>query len=656
MTYKHRISIILIILATFACYLNSLKAPFVLDDNARIVNNPDIRKLGNLKSKLIYPHQQKDNNYWKYWERNDPSRPVVFFTYTLNYFFNNLSPSGYHLFNIIFHILNAVLIYFLLFLFIQYTPDIYPEIIPIFTALLFAVHPLNVDAVTYTFGRSNILATSFYLLSLLLFMKSIQKNTILYPVSLVCFILSLFSKQIAVTLPLIILLADFIFISNYRIKEVVKRKLFHLPFWTILAAYLLFRHFYFGGIGDIEAYKTWDRNLYILVQPGVILSYLKMLLLPAGLSLVHIVKKPVTIFEFRIILSYISLFILFLLTYRAYRKRSDTSKIITFTALWFIITLLPTSSIFPTTQALVERRTYLPGIGIYTLIALVYYLLIQNLRVNRTSIKKYLILFIMSIHIITLGFLTYQRNHVFSDPILLWQKIAAKYPSNSEAHNNLGIAYMNREQYSKAYALFIKAIELKPASDLFHKNLGKLYFKLEKYNRAIKEFNIALNINRNNYRIYHDLGLAYYELKKYEKAMKYYKYSLKINPDFANAYNNIGALHFINKDLEKALNAYKKAIDLKPDYDEAYFNLALTYEKSDQLDKAVAGYNKAIRLGFNEITVYSNLGNIYYTQKKYTKAKKVYKAALKLDPDSEIIQRNLELINKKINNQSKLKN
>lgn len=634
----------LIIAGIFLVYFNSLNAPFILDDNARIVNNPDIRKLSNLKSQLVYPHDVKDKRFWKYWERNDPSRPVVYFTYTLNYYFGKYSSFGYRLFNVAFHALNAVLVFFLVKLLLQYAVNIRSAMIPFYTALLFALHPVNTDAVSYVTGRSNVLAAFFYMLSLLFFIKTIKDDSRFYIPSLICFIFSVFSKQIAVTLPVVIFFFDYIFISNYRIKGVFNRKSYHIPYWAILACYLLFRYFYFGSIGDIEAYSTWGRHLYTCVQPYVILNYIKMLLLSAGLSFVHIVRKPVTFFEIRIIASFLSMFIMFFLIYRLHKKKSDISKLAVFASLWFFITLSPTSSFFPTTQAMVERRVYLPGFGFCLLIALAYYLLGKS-RIAVVNVKlRYALLAVMAVHISVFGILTYKRNSLFMRPAFLWKEIVKKYPGNAVAHNNLGAVYMERGEYREALEHFKKAVMLNPTDEKFHKNLGKIYFYLKMYDRAVQKYKDSIKIDKSNYRIYNDLGLVYFQQKKYTEAIKYYAESIRINPGFADAHNNTAAAYYSMQEYSKALAGYKKAVNIQPDYAEARYNLGLTYQKLNNTADALSEYNMAIKSGLDSMFVYYNVGNIYFEQKNYAKAIMNYEKAVEIEPDSAAIHKNLGLL------------
>ncbi|MEW6557617.1 MAG: hypothetical protein AB1349_09715 [Elusimicrobiota bacterium] len=224
------IYIISIIIITILVYLPSFKVPFILDDIAKIVDNPDIRNFKNLKTKLIYPYSKKH-----VWERNDPSRPVVYLTFTLNYFFGKLNPFGYHLVNLTVHIFNVILIFILTKKIISFLSQ-YPnfpisqfQFFSFLVALFFAVHPVNTSAVTYIFGRSVVLSTFFYLLALLLFIETIKKYSLIsqslnLSISVLCFILALFSRQDAVTLPAIILIFDCIFLSDYKISELLKKR------------------------------------------------------------------------------------------------------------------------------------------------------------------------------------------------------------------------------------------------------------------------------------------------------------------------------------------------------------------------------------------------------------------------------------------------
>jgi len=203
--------------------------------------------------------------------------------------------------------------------------------------------------------------------------------------SLLCFVLSFGSKQIAATLPAMVLIFDYIFLSDFRVKKVLERKYYHLSYWILLIIFISFFKMYFGELGQMG--RTWSSYNYFVIQPYVVLNYLRLLFVPVGQCIDHFVKHPETIFEFRIMLSFLVLGGLFLFMLRSFKngyesllkKRLSTSslkekrdnsggdgslyKVALFSILWFFITLLPTSSFFPINEAMADRRLYLPGWG-----------------------------------------------------------------------------------------------------------------------------------------------------------------------------------------------------------------------------------------------------------------------------------------------------
>ena len=613
--WKQWIAIGIIVLATTVVYYNSLKAPFIFDDIGKIVENPDINDLRNLKTKLIYPYSKN-----KIWERNDPSRPVTYLTFTLNYYFGKLNTFGYHLFNLLIHIFNAILLFFLTKKMILYLCKKDSVVFSFFVALFFAVHPINTAAVTYIFSRSDVLATFFYISSLMLFIKTREvtsdfgHRTLLYILSLVCFILALFSKQIAVTLPAIVLAFDYIFLNDFSAKKTLEKKYYHIPFWILLIAYLLFRYFYFGGLGDVEAETkdTWNRYSYLIIQPYIILKYLKLLLIPIGLCIDHLIS-PVKTLELKTIISFLSLAVIFRLTYRTYKKKTDISKIILFCVLWFFIILSPTSSFFPTTSALVENRLYISGIGFYFFITFLYFkifkidfALAQELNLTR----NWILFSVIMLHISLLGYGTIKRNQLYQNPILLWQDVISKYPNNPRAYTNLGLLLEKLNRFTEAEKEYREAIRINPNAEKAHNNLGGLLCNSKRFKEAEREFREAIRINPNNAGVHYNFGLLLYTSKRFKEAEREFRAAIRINPNYSEAHNNLGILLVRLNKLEEAEKEFREAIRIMPNNTEAHYNL----------------------------------GNLYYELKEYNKALRKFETALRLSPDNQFIQDKIKLL------------
>lgn len=622
----------LITVISIIVYYPSLKVPFILDDIGKIVDNPDIRNIENIKTKLIYPYNKNQA-----WERNDPSRPIVYLTFALNYHFGKLNPFGYHLFNLTIHIFNVILLFILTRKILSFFL-IFPAckssgrqsfnclIFSIFVSLFFAVHPVNTATVTYIYSRSVELSTFFYLLSLLLFIETEKKN-FLYPFSILCFVLALFSRQDTITLPAIILIFDYIFLKNWCSRPL--RVSYHIPYWIILVMFLLFRYFYFGKIGDLEATYLPSSFSYFINQVYIILRYMQLLIVPVGLCFDRGPYLPIkSIYELKFLISVIVFVGIFGILYIIFKKKNNISKIVLFSVLFFFITLSPTSSFFSTSTPMFENRLYLSGFGIYLLIVFFYFLLFQQL-------PNKILTAILVIHIVLLSVITYKRNLFFQDRVLVWLDIVSKYP-HPRAFYNVGTYYLLFEkEYSKAYRYLKKAIALKPNYEEAYNCLGFLYFEQKKYDKAIQEFQTSIKINPNYVRAYYNLGVLYYEQKRYDNATEEYQKAIKINPNYEEAYYNLGSLHYEQKKYNNALEEFQKVITINPNSQNAYNNIGSIYYELNQHSNAIQMYKKAIEISPNYEKAYYNLGVVYYNLKMYTEALAQFKFVVKLSPDNQ---------------------
>jgi tetratricopeptide (TPR) repeat protein len=503
-------------------------------------------------------------------------------------------------------------------LFYVYKKNFY--LFPFLVALLFGIHPINVNVVSYIFSRSVGLTTFFYLFSLLFFIKTFEKRKFLYIFSLLCFILAIFSRQDAVTLPTLILIFDYIFLSNFKLREVKRRKYYHIGFWLILFGYLLFRYFYFGGIGDIEAKAgvgsifLWDRYSYFIIQPYVIIRYLQFLIIPFGLSIYHPIVLPNSIFELRIIGSFLIIIGFFItVVHRIYKRKDAEVKIISFATLLFFITLFPTSSFFPTTSPIVENRLYLSSIGLYLIVVFVFQQIYNNLKLRKNYIKNIIIAF-FGIYLISLGIVTWKKNKLYKNPILLWKKISFMYPHSIKAHEKLGILYQQQHEYKKAFHEYQKAIELEPNNDEAHNALGTLYSIQKNYNKAYTKYQKALQINPNYIEAHINHGKLYSQQQKYRKALQAFQKALKLNPKDPEIYTNLSVLYLKQKKIKMAIQKLKKALQINPDYIQARRSLATIY---------------------------------FYTH-KYNKALQEFKIILKLNPNNKSIRNKIKVTKRKI--------
>ena len=373
------LSLLSIIVVGAMVYSNTFNASWHFDDSVVITENWALRDLGGRFADVF-----KGN------------RGVGYLTFALNYHFNKLDVTGYHVVNIAIHIVNAILVYFLVMLTMQ-TPAMsknrlarHAHFLALASGLIFVSHPIQTQAVTYIAQRFTSLAALFYLLSLVLFikarLKTVQGKSFLSPLHLVCYCLSLVSaffamhtKEISFTLPVVIILYDFFFIDS-SIASLGKRIAYLLPFILTLVIIPVNTLDLFGQggakpLGDVigeireqvQETPLISRGDYLLTQFNVIVTYIRLLFLPMNQNLDYDYPIARALFQFPTLVSFLFLLALFVLTVYLFIKGY---RLISFAIIWFFVTLSVESSIIPIRDVIYEHRVYLPSVGFGILMAI----------------------------------------------------------------------------------------------------------------------------------------------------------------------------------------------------------------------------------------------------------------------------------------------
>ncbi|MEN8264843.1 MAG: hypothetical protein ABFR82_15425 [Nitrospirota bacterium] len=377
---KNILSIVLIAIVASLIYSNSFDASFHFDDEPSIVENYRI-------------HRFDLNQIFSV-----ATRPVLETTFALNYYFGKLDVFGYHLVNLLLHISNGIMLYFILMWTIDRLTmtnekgktaadhDLYSKFrVPLYASLIFIAHPVQTEAVTYIVSRSSVLATFFYLLAFLFFILAVKQESLHTNLSAKLFCAGAFissclgmgTKQITITLPVMMLIYDYYFISKGNIRLLIGRYKFHLAMFATIsvAVYLsysgLFKFMSFDyaqGVhmppmegGKSEVITSFQ---YFLTQLHVIPKYIKLLFFPVGLNLDY--DWPLTRgIDLLTIFYFILLSGIVILGMLLFRK----SKLISFGIVWFFVTLSVTSSFLVIYDFIIEHRLYLPSAGFATIAA-----------------------------------------------------------------------------------------------------------------------------------------------------------------------------------------------------------------------------------------------------------------------------------------------
>ena len=576
--YRPLVHFLLIAGLALLAYANTLHVPFVFDDVKEIVENPVVRNLH------YFWNPDAARGLTTYHGLH--MRTVAYFTLALNYLVGGTNVVGYHLFNLAVHILTALLVYKLVsrtlgLAFFQKEVQgsttqnaklKTQNFVPLLVALLFAVHPIQTEAVTYLIQRLTSLATCFYLLSLTSYIDArldveeqrTGRALAWFLVSLVAAVAAMKTKEIAFTLPLVAVLYESVFLRGK-----LRRRLFLAP---LLLTMLIIPVGLVGtqrlvASGQPVASILESANMasrvdhavsrmdYLSTQFRVIVTYLRMLILPVDQSLDHDYPLHPHFLAPEVLLSFLLLATLFglgvyLVGRGKYWSRLPGpesrvpslgsrftvhgSRIIGFGILWFFITLAVESSIIPIPDVMNEHRLYLPSVGFFLALVTAAWLLVGKLAVRRPGIGRAATA-LAAVIVLALTAATYSRNRVWQDEIGLWQDVIAKNPQNARAYNNLGSYLDSRGDYAKALPYLQKAIALRPdfAEGLF--NLGLANAGLKQKDMAIFYYRQALALQPSNPEVLYNLGVVYMDKGMFAPAATVFQEALRLDPTLSQA-------------------------------------------------------------------------------------------------------------------------
>lgn len=575
-----------IILLGVLVYSNSFDCTFHLDDRSSIMYNAAIKDLTDIKTIWDYNH----------------NRFVPYYSFALNYHIHELDLWGYHFFNLVIHLINACLVWWLTTLIFK-SPALendsvvkYRKSIALITALMFVSHPLATQSVTYIVQRLASIAALFYLSSVSLFIKARlthktgSRNYLLYIGSFICGVLALLSKENAYTLPLAIFISEILFQKN--IKSWLNFKNLLITLFIITSGIFAF---YFSNF-SLEIFKslpptpnnpnTLTPLNYLFTQFSVIIKYIQLLVLPVNQNIDHDFTISENFFDLRTILSFSAIVGLLVVSIVSFKK----IKVLTYGILWYLLTLSVESSFIPITDVIFEHRTYLPSFGFFLVTA---YFLCKSMMYKYQSA----LILVVAVIIGCYSVLTYNRNKVWKTELSLWTDAVSKSPKKARPFINRGYAYANLNEWNKAIADFSQANSINPK---FHAaayyNLGIAYGILGDNNKAFENYNAAMEVNPLYDGPYFGRGFINHRTGKYENAIDDYTKTIQLNPNYRNVYLNRGLSYNAISNWDDAITDFTREIALDPNSHIAYFNRAIAFAKTEQWDRALNDFNKTIEL------------------------------------------------------------
>ena len=589
--------IMALVVIGFFVYAFNLNNPLFWDDTDWIVNNPFVHSFSweNVKNwftQNILAGIGLSSNYY---------RPFLLLTFAFNYIISGTAPLGYHLMNNGLHILNAILIFLILFGVFR------NRFIAFWSSLLWLVHPLQTEAITYISGRGDPLNVFFMLLALWLWIndtecrygKTVDKrhSVSLYKIgSLVALVLAILSRETGVIFPFLLMVFYVAFLSNQgstflkiqgrtflnSLKEASRKA---LPYFGIVFVYGILRLTVLNFDNTLNFYS--HSNLYadsffvrMYTFFNVLWTYAGLMIAPLGQHM----ERSVTIYTYFWNVPVVSSFamvmgVLWLLRH-LYKKENSKSearnpkqilnsksqiqnvssfRIWLFAVGWFFVNLSMTSGITPINAQLYEHWLYLALLG--PIILTVYYL---DLLIKRHSkITKITVILLLVVFASFFSTLSVRRNIIWGDSIRFFEDILKYEPDGARINNNLGNLYYNKNDIEKAEEYYWKAVSIEDNFPQPHFNLGSILQARGDIRGAIVEF---------------------------EKA-------LEIDPNFPHAYGNLAVIYAGQGDLVNATNILEKLKILTPYNPRVYYNLALVYLERKDNESARQNLKEGLKYG-----------------------------------------------------------
>ena len=508
-------AILALIAVSVIPYINALQNGFVYDDIIHIVKNDHLRDPSNA-FKYIYGR-----------------RGIKFFILTIEYQLWELNPFGYHLTNLTLHVLNTVSLFFLLTMFFQDSK------VPLITGLLFAAHPVHTEVVTGISYRNDLLAMFFFTWSFILYLMR-GRSLWFYMLSVVSFLLAIFSKEAAaVMLPLMLFAFDFCFAEGDRLTLLRKNAWYYIPYVLIVCFFLYLTQM----IKTYPVFWFYQDPTISYTACKAFLIYLGLLFIPVNLNADHVLPLSQSIFEWSVLISIATVIFFLFLTIKVY----SSSKVISFGMLWFFITLFPLSNliVMTTSYFVADRYLYIPSTGFCLAIAVLLngFMGIEKsflFSLSGKQVSIYLTALILGLYLA----LTINRNFDWRSEYSLWSKTIKQSPNSYNAHIGLGDTYFKRGLYDQAIEKYAKLVQLNPHDPDVHSRLGVTYLKKGYFDEAEAEFKKVLLAKPEDLAARNNLGNIYVVKGLFEAAISEYEELLKIYPEYENARVN---LDYVNR-------------------------------------------------------------------------------------------------------------
>ncbi len=631
----------IIIAAVFFAYLPALTGGFVLDDDLMVTENPNVKASDGLCRLWL---TTKEQDYW----------PLTYTAFWIEWRLWGRNPVGYHAFNLILHVVDTLLICIVL----------RKLSIPgaFLAALIFAVHPVNVESVAWIAQLKNLMAMLFFLFSILWYLKTSRHSPLdlgqrakgsraRYPalthcpppmpifyrwywMSLAAFVLAMLSKGSVAVMP-VLLLGIVWWIRPLTRWDLLRT----LPFFAVAFA-LAAVNVWFQTHGTGEVFRAADFAERILGAGGAIWFYLYKALLPLDLVFIY----PMWRIQVADLLWWLALLAVLVVTGVLWWYRKSWSR--PFLCAWgfFCVGLAPvlgfTDIGFMRYSLVADRYQHISIIGLIALAAAGW-----SAWYNRTSKTPRWPASIAALAAVgTLMFLTSRQCECYRDEVTLYRVTLQKNPQCWMVHSNLGYILSQNNQFQEAIEHFRLAVRFNPDYTVAHNNLGNLLFREGRLKEAIDHLQQALNQKKDYPEAHYNLAIALRQSGRTEEAIEHLREALRLKSDYLDARKDLAITLLQTDRRQEAIDHFEKALEINPSDPQIHLNLGIALMQIGRLQEAIRHCEQAIKLKPDMPEAYNNLGVALAQANSFNQALEQYAQALRLNPNYPEARCNLGIV------------
>jgi protein O-mannosyl-transferase len=601
--------------------------------------------------------------------------PLTWMSHMLDVQLFGLKPRWHHLTNLLFHIANTLLLFFV---FHRMTKETWKSA---FVAALFALHPLHVESVAWVAERKDVLSTFFWMLTMAAYISYVEgrrtedgtrktedgkkwtgifrppSSVLRYLAVLIFFALGLMAKPMLVTLPFVLLLLDYwplqrlqgagsktqnpklerqprsankrklpkkptdhVIAQSSALRPLVREKipLFVLAALSCIVTFIVQQKG--GAVKSIQGFPLGVRIANAIVSYTI---YMGKTIWPSNLAVYY--PHP-GLWPFWQVLAAVLLLGAVTLTVI---RTANRFPYLTVGWLWFTGTLVPVIGIVQVgIQGMADRYTYIPLIGLFVMAAWGVPELLKKWRYHKEALFASSSLLLLSLFIVTWTQVGYWRNNI----ALYDHSLRVASPSDP-IYCNRGIAYYDLGIHQQAISDLNRAIEINPESTDSYYNLGLVYAKLGNHRQAISDYNRAIEIKPDYADAYGNRGTSYYKLGKYSQAVSDFDKAIEINPELIWAYNGRGMAYGKLGNQRQAILDFDRAVEINPEYAEPYNNRGVVYDLLGNNRQAISDYDRAVEIDPDYADAYYNRGVAYAELGDHRQAISDYDRAIEIKPD-----------------------